>query len=660
MLVEFGRAGWLEKARSQPEKVAQVIRKARTDGVLAAVEAVRAKLDQPTPLGYCHAGVVAEVGRTARSFAVGDRVVSNGPHAEWVAVPQTLAARIPEEVGFEAAAFTPLGAIALQGIRLAQPTLGETVVVYGLGLIGLLAVQLLRANGCRVIGIDTNPERHALAERFGADRVFSGHGGPAAAVLDATDGIGADAVLLTLASSSDDPVHEAAVMSRKRGRIVLVGVTGLGLERDDFYKKELSFQVSCSYGPGRYDAEYEAGVVDYPLPYVRWTEQRNMCAVLELMASGRLDPLPLITHRYPFGDASEAYDTMTADGSTLGIVLEYAARDGVAPSRVIDTGRPAVSTAREFSVGIIGAGNFATRFLIPAIAAAGGRLRVIASAGGTSAATAGRKFGFERVATDLDEVFGDEAVDTVVVLTRHDSHAALALRGIESGKHVFVEKPLALTEPDLNRLEQRVRESAQLITVGFNRRFAPLARALRKELSDRGGPASLILTVNAGTLPSDHWTKDIELGGGRIVGEACHFLDLARFLVGDSIQDISVVSAKREGTRQEDISTVSIAFADGSIAAVHYLANGSGAFPKERVEAFAAGRTWRIDNWRRLVAFGGRGRGHLFSRMDKGHGDEIRTLARSVRDGGAPPIPYEELFEVSRWAVRASEMARRG
>jgi predicted dehydrogenase/threonine dehydrogenase-like Zn-dependent dehydrogenase len=661
MLVEFGRASWLEKARSQPDKVARVVDKARTDGVRAAYEAVRARLDQPTPLGYCHAGVVVEVGSEAHPFAAGDRVVSNGPHAEWVVVPRTLAARIPDGVGFEAAAFTPLAAIALQGIRLAEPTLGETVVVYGLGLVGLLAVQLLQANGCRVIGIDTNPERLALAERFGAERTLSGLGTPSVGVLDATAGVGADAVLLTLAATSDEPIHEAAVMSRRRGRIVLVGVTGLALKRDDFFEKELSFQVSCSYGPGRYDPEYEEGGRDYPLPYVRWTEQRNMAAVLDLMAAGRVDPLPLVTHRFPFAKAREAYDTVTGDGSALGIVLEYdAAGRGVPPgARVVEAARPSEPLAADFSVGVVGAGNFAKRVLIPSVAAAGGRLRVIASAGGTSAAVVARRFGFEKVTTDVDEILEDELVDTVLILTRHDSHARLAGRALDAGKHVFVEKPLALREDELDDLEARLADSTCLLTVGFNRRFAPLARALKTQLASRGGPAALVLTVNAGAVPSGHWTQDPDTGGGRIIGEACHFLDLARFLVGAPIQEVSVLSAGGRGGRREDVASLSVGFADGSIAAIHYLANGSSAFPKERVEAFADGRSWRIDNWRRLVGFGAPGRGHRLSRPDKGHRDEILALAGAVRGRSPAPIPYDELFEVSRWAIRAAEMARK-
>jgi predicted dehydrogenase len=566
-------------------------------------------------------------------------------------------------VTFEAAAFTPVAAVGLQGIRLAEPTLGETVVVYGLGLIGLLTVQLLRANGCRVLGIDTNPARLALAQQFGADTVLGGDGDVAARVRDVTDGVGADAVLLTLASPSDDPVHQAALMSRKRGRIVLVGVTGLHIRRDDFYSKELQFRVSCSYGPGRYDPEYEDGGRDYPLSHVRWTAQRNFEAVLQLMAAGAVDPLPLLTHRFPFKESRRAYDLITSPEPSLGILLEYegcgqAVRSG--KERTIDVHlRPGSSSSASFCVGVIGAGNFGSRVLIPALVASGARLRTIASGRGTSAAVAARRFGFERVTTDLEQVFSHDAVDTVIILTRHDSHAPLVIRALEAGKHVFVEKPLALSESDLDLIERTRAAAGSLLTVGFNRRFAPLAQALRGSLTGRTGPAALILTVNPGSIPRDHWTRDPQIGGGRIVGEACHFLDLARFLVGAPIRDVDVTTARgRDGRTEEDIAHLLMRFEDGSTAVVHYLANGSSAFPKERVEAFADGRVWQVDNWRRLKAFGGPGgRGHWFSRMEKGHREEVASFAQSVRTAGPPPIPYDELFEVSRWAIRAAERA---
>ncbi|MEX2181718.1 MAG: bi-domain-containing oxidoreductase [Gemmatimonadaceae bacterium] len=662
MMIEFGRASLLEKVRQQPEKVRQVLDKAKTDGIGPTLDAVRSKLGAPLALGYCQAGVVVETGSAVSPFYVGDRVVTNGNHAEYVTVPYTLAAKIPDGVDFESAAFTPLAAIALQGIRLADPTLGETVIVYGLGLIGLLTVQLLRANGCRVIGIDTNVARLTLAERFGALPLNGAAGKVAPPARALPGGVGADAVLLTLSSPSDEPVHNAAEMSRKRGRIVLVGVTGLGLRRDDFFKKELSFSVSCSYGPGRYDPSYEDQAIDYPLPYVRWTEQRNFEAVLQLMADGRLDPLPLVSHRFPFDDAPKAYDLIASSEPSLGVVLQYTDRRGAAitPADRVRTVNPSPAVASPFSVGVIGAGSFGTRTLIPAIIAAKARLRVITSGKGTSAAIAAKKLGFEQAATDTDLIFADPAVDTVVVLTRHDSHARYAIRALESGKHVFVEKPLALTELELDAIIAAAKTSGRIVTAGFNRRFAPFARTLGAQLADRAGPATLVLTVNAGAIPRDHWVQDPAIGGGRIVGEGCHFLDLARFLIGAPITDAKALPASDlNGRAIDDIAHLSVAFADGSTAVVHYLANGSPRFPKERVEAFADGRTWQIDNWRRLNAWGGTAkRGGLFAAQDKGHRDELAALAKAVREGGPPPIPYDELFEVSRWAIRLAEAAR--
>ena len=680
MLVEFGRANVIEKARQQPDKVKQVVAKMRTDGIGPTLDAVRAKLEAPIPLGYCQAGVVVEAGARVSGFAVGHRVVTNGAHAEYVRVPHTLAAKIPDGVSFEAAAFTPLAAIGLQGIRLAAPTLGETVVVYGLGLIGLLTVQLLQANGCRVIGIDRDAGRLALARQFGAEVVDGTGGDPAASVLALTGGVGADAVLLTLASSSDEPVRSAAAMSRKRGRLVLVGVAGLNLVRDDFFKKELSFAVSCSYGPGRYDPAYEEGGADYPLPFVRWTEQRNFEAVLGLMAAGKIDPLALVTHRFAFADASDAYEVIQGTAPNLGVVLGYPDRSGVPPTPAQRTleriapgaanstpdGAMASGTARvshsgaPCSIGVIGAGNFAVRTLLPALKAQGVRMRAIASGAGTSGAVAGEQFGFERVTTDIDTILDDPSIDAIFILTRHDSHAALAQRALRAGKHVFIEKPLALTDAELDAVRDAAIESGKLITVGFNRRFAPLARATAGYLKGRAGPATIIATVNAGAIPREHWTQDPAVGGGRIVGEACHWIDLARSLIGAEITGVQVTAAQnRSGVAIDDIAHITAAFADGSTAVVHYIASGAASFPKERIECFFDGKTVVIDNWRKLHRFGVSGPWfERARRIDKGHAAELAAWTAAIGGDGPAPIPLEELVEVSRWAIRAGALAR--
>jgi len=665
MLVEFGRGGLLEKARQQPDRVKQVLAKVRTDGLTPTVEAVRAKLDQPIPLGYCNAGIVRGVGAGVSGFEPGERVVTNGPHAEYVRVPWTLAARVPDAVSNDRAAFAPIAAIGLQGLRLAQPTLGETVVVYGLGLIGLLTVQLAKANGCRVIGIDRVANRLALAESFGAETVDGAADADlAAAVLARTGGVGADAVLLTLATSADEPVRAAAAMSRKRGRIVLVGVTGLGFRREDFYEKELSFQVSAGFGPGRYDPRHEEGGVDYPLPYVRWTEGRNFAAVLGLMAEGRVDPLPLVTHRFGFEEAPRAYDVITGDAPGLGIVLEYVEK----PAELAYAGRTVElavesrtnaghdNSPRNGVTGFIGSGNYASRILIPAFRKGGAVLHTVASSGGTSGAIAATKNGFQRATTDLDSILLDDEIDTVVIATRHDSHADLVVRALGAGKHVFVEKPLALHEADVERVEAALAQTDRILCVGFNRRLAPLTLRTKEALRGRSGPLAINITVNAGALPDAHWAKTPAVGGGRLVGEACHFVDLARCLTEAPIQQIDVVSAANAaGLRIEDISIIRMSFEDGSIATIQYLANGPSAFPKERVEVFWEGKALRIDNWRKMEGWGGvRGTGSWpGGRQDKGQDALAAAMVRAVRGETPPPIPREELIEVAFHTVRA-------
>jgi predicted dehydrogenase/threonine dehydrogenase-like Zn-dependent dehydrogenase len=662
MLVEFGKAGWLEKARSQPDKLHKVLEKVRTDGLGPTLDAVRAKLGTPIPLGYCHAGVVVEVGPAVTGIAVGDRVVSNGPHAEYVRVAQTLVAPVPDAVPFDAAAFTPLAAIGLQGFRLAAPTLGETVVVYGLGLIGLLTVQLARAAGCRVIGLDRAAERVDLAGRFGAEAVCVVEGDDAAAaVVERSGGVGADAVLLTLATDSSEPVRAAARMSRKRGRIVLVGIAGLELRRGDFYAKELSFQVSCSYGPGRYDPLHEERGVDYPLPYVRWTEGRNFGAVLELMADGRLDPRPLIRHRIPIAEADRAYAVVAGPEPSLGILLEYPERGGTLPpdaSRVVL--RSGAAPPGRCRIGCIGAGGFATRVLVPALRAAGAQTEIIASSGGVSAALAGKAHGFRVATADVEEVFHSSDIDTIVVATRHDTHAGLAARALRAGRHVFVEKPLALTIPELEEVSGALASSAGVLTIGFNRRFAPLVRDTLEALRNRSGPLAAVITVNAGRIPAEHWTQDRASGGGRIVGEACHFIDLARCLAGAPIRSLEVTAAAPHGGATDDIALLQLGFDDGSVAAIHYLANGHPGFPKERIEVFFDGKIVRIDNFRRLRSWGIPRLDTLLPRgQDKGHAALAAAFVRAVRGEAPPPIPPAELLEVSRWSIMAAAAARR-
>ncbi len=603
-------------------------------------------------------GVVSGVGRGVAGFAAGDRVVSNGKHAEVVCVPKNLCAKIPQGVSDERAAFTILGAIGLQGIRLVNPTLGECVVVTGLGVIGLLTVQMLRAQGCRVMGIDFDSGRLALARHYGAEVVADAGSGEdlLAAAQAFSRGRGVDAVIITASTTSSEPVHQAAVMCRKRGRIVLVGVAGLELSRADFYEKELSFQVSCSYGPGRYDPAYEEKGQDYPAGLVRWTEQRNFEAVLDLMASGQIDVASLVSHRYPLEQAAQAYDLLTSDKPSLGILLEYPGVPGDAAlarrtvALAVLEGAPA-----EGSVAFIGAGNYAGRVLIPAFKGAGARLHTVVSRQGVSAAHFGRKFGFAQVSTDWEAVVNDRAVDAVIVATRHDAHALQVLGALRAGKHVFCEKPLCLNLQELREIkEEASHRPGQLLMVGFNRRFAPHVIKIKELLGSVLEPKSFVMTVNAGAIRPDHWTQDRVVGGGRMVGEGCHFVDLLRHLAGAPIAHWHAVALGRNSAvaATDDKVTVILEFADGSVGTIHYLANGHKGFAKERLEVFCAGRVLQLDNFRVLRGWGWKG----FTRMglwrqDKGTQQAVYSFVKAVRNGTGAPISLEELVEVSRVAI---------
>jgi predicted dehydrogenase/threonine dehydrogenase-like Zn-dependent dehydrogenase len=664
MLVDFGKAGLIEKARQQPDKVRMVLDKLRTDGVMSTLHAVRNKFDQPMPLGYCNAGVVVELGAGVTGFAAGDRVAGNGRHAEMVSVPVNLCARIPAAVTDEQAAFTVVGAIALQGIRLVQPTLGEAVVVTGLGLIGQMAVQLLRANGCRVLGIDLDPARLELARSFGAETVNLAAGeDPIAAAERFSRGDGVDAVIVTAATRSSEPMHQAALMCRKRGRIVLVGVTGLELSRDDFFKKELSFQVSCSYGPGRYDPNYEEKGQDYPIGYVRWTERRNFEAVLDTLADGRLDVSGLVSHRFALDHAEAAYEVVGGSEPSLGILLEYPSPADRSQERLrvprvaLSPARGEASSSASPRVAFIGSGNYANGVLIPAFKAAGATLFSVVSNTGVTALHAGRKHGFEEALTESSAVFANPSIDAVVITTRHDSHAGLVIQALESGKHVFVEKPICLTLDELAGIESAQalamdRRGHPLLMVGFNRRFAPQVRKMKALLSEVTTPKSFVMTVNAGAIAADHWTQDPAAGGGRMVGEACHFVDLLRFLAGNSIVSLRRTSL---GGFIRDTLSLQMTFTDGSIGTVHYFANGSKKFPKERLEVFAGGRILQLDNFKKLRGFGWPGfRKMNLWQQDKGEKACAAAFVDAMRSGGASPIPFEEIVEVSKATIGAA------
>jgi predicted dehydrogenase/threonine dehydrogenase-like Zn-dependent dehydrogenase len=663
MAMELAGKSLLGKARERPDQVRRVLEKLRQEGFFQTLAQVREKLDEPMTLGYSSAGTVLTVGAGVEEFKPGDRVASNGPHAGVVCVPKHLCARVPDNVPFDQAAFTVLGAIAVQGVRLSRVEIGSVIYVIGLGLIGQITVALLLAQGCRVVATDPVAARCELALRMGAEAAAPALDARAAAAASA--GLGADAVIITASARSNEPIEQAVEAVRKKGRIVLVGVVGLELDRRPLYFKEAELVVSCSYGPGRYDPDYEERGHDYPPAYVRWTEQRNMQAVLELMTSGRLDVTPLLTHRFPIERALEAYELIEKGSEPyLGIVLEYPEAAGDDRRRV-ELRPPAPATAGRIGAGVIGAGSFARAVLIPAICDDGSYdPRVICSAGGLSAAHTGAKRGFAAAASEVEELLGDFSVAAVFIATRHDEHATLACRALGAGKHVFVEKPLALQVEELAQIEEALSNAPErILMVGFNRRFAPASAKVREFFADVSQPLAVSIRFNAGPIPPEHWTQDEEIGGGRIVGEACHAIDLATFLVG--APPVRVFAESIGGPNapaiRDDQTFITLRHANGSISSIAYLAGGDKAFPKERVEVIGGGRIAVIDDFRSVTTCaGGRTRTRRLGRQDKGHRAEVRAFASAVQEGGAWPIAWEELRAVSLASILAVRSLREG
>lgn len=662
MLIDFGKANWIDKARRQPDKVKMVLDKVKTDGLVPTIDTVRSKLDQPLPLGYCNVGTVIDTSDT--EFKIGERVVSNGHHAEVVRVPTNLCAKIPDAVDDESAAFTVLGAIALQGIRLVAPTLGETVVVTGLGLIGLLSVQILRANGCRVLGIDFDSSKCELARQFGAETVDLSQGeDPIGKAHAFSRGRGVDGVVITASTKSNEPVSQAATMCRQRGRIVLVGVVGLELSRADFFAKELTFQVSCSYGPGRYDSAYEDKGHDYPVGFVRWTEQRNFEAILDLMAAGQVDVKPLISHRFAIDAALEAYKQLD-DKSSLGILLSYGADN----QKDLQNRSVALNPAPHYEAkaavcGFIGAGNYASRVLIPAFKEAGAKLDTLVTSGGVSAIHHGKKNAFITAATDVEALYENSAVNTVVIATQHNQHALQVCDSLNAGKHVFVEKPLALLESEIDAIEEayNAKGGSCRLMIGYNRRFAPHVVKMKELLRPVSSPKVFIMTMNAGNIPADHWTQDPLAGGGRIIGEACHYIDLMRHLAGSPITGFTAtMMGQAPGVDiRDDKASITLTFEDGSFGTIHYLANGGKAFPKERIEVFANDAVLQLDNFRKLTGFGWRGfKQDKLLTQNKGQKACAKAFVRAIKTGQPTPIAFDELIEVSRISVRVAETLR--
>jgi predicted dehydrogenase/threonine dehydrogenase-like Zn-dependent dehydrogenase len=660
--VELGKKSLLQKARARPDLVRKVVDRGRTEGVGPALTAVRERLDTLVPLGYSCAGVVLEVAPGVDGLAPGDRVACGGGgfanHAEVVVVPKNLVARVPDGESFEVATYATVGAIALHGVRRAEATVGERIGVVGLGLVGQLAVRILAAAGCIPVGVDVASEAVALAEAGGALGLARDRPGLAEAVSEITEGLGLDAVLVCAASSSSDPVRLATELTRDGGRIVVVGDVPVEADRALMYEKELELRMSRSYGPGRYDREYEERGRDLPPAYVRWTEQRNMQAFLALIASGKVDPSVLTTHRFPVEQAEQAYASLTGKTSPrpFGIILEYAYEE---PARSVPRHQSTVR-AGAVRIGLVGAGAFARRTLLPALQAERAELVAVATGSGLSAADVASRFGFARAAASAEEILADDSIDAVVVATRHSSHASLAAAVLRAGKAVFVEKPLALDERGLDDVIDAL-AAGGLLAVGFNRRHAPLTARLRKELDASGGPHTLLARVNAGPLPDDHWLHDPEDGGGRLLGEACHFVDLLAHLASSppvSAHAFAVPHCERGIESSDDLVAI-LRFASGAVATLLYTGSGDSRLAKERVEAFGGGLSAVLDDFRRLELYRAGKRTVVKSRQDKGHRAEIALFLNAVQ--GKVEAPRAESYLTStRTTLALAESLRTG
>src|SRR5437867_157412 len=682
MVAEFAGKGLLRKGLARPDLVRQVLDKARREGILTALEVVRNRLDRPLSLGYSNAGTVVAVGEQVTDLSVGQRVACGGmgyaSHAEFVAVPRNLVVPIPDGTGqrralqtisFEEAAFTTVGAIAVHGLRLANVQLGETLAVLGLGLIGLLVVQVAKAAGCVVLGMDPNQERCRMATTLGCDGTACSSE-EMKALVHARSAVGAvDAVLITAATASSEPVELAGVISRDRGTIVAVGLTGMDIPRKLYYEKELTFRVSRSYGPGRYDPAYEEKGQDYPLGYVRWTENRNMQAFLQLVADGKVDSKPLVTHRFEIEDAVRAYDLVTGrtEEPSLGVLITYPDQLALSQRIALRPMSPA-SPAELVTIGLLGAGQFATSILLPAINRTPGVTLVgVCAATGPHARYAGDKFSFQYCTSDEKDILRDPSINTVVIATRHHLHAPQVMAALDAEKHVFCEKPLCVNEGELKAIARLYLSHGDhvrrpVLMVGYNRRFALLASHLKAFVADVHEPIVMNYRVNAGIVPLDNWIHDRDEGGGRIIGEVCHFVDFLTFLVGALPIRAHVRVLPNGGLYQDDNLVVMLEFANHSLGTITYVANGDRRFPKERLEVFGGGVVGVLDDFRKLELLAG-GRRRVFRSwfyQDKGHLAGWEHFVRAVKEGAGLPIPVEELVSTSLVTLRIVEALRTG
>ncbi len=664
-VVSFAEKSLVGKAQSRPDLVKQVVEKAKREGLLTTYESAMNRLDQPMVLGYSSAGTVVEAAANVPDFKPGDRVVCAGGghavHAEYALVPRNLIAHLPDGVDFESAAFATMGSIALNGIRLADPQIGEKVAVIGLGLLGLLTAQLVRASGCEVIGMDISQPRVKFARKLGFTADSNQH--VAANCLSLTRGRGFDKILICADTPSDETVNLAGQIARDRAHVISLGVVGLNIQRKLYYEKELFFQVARSAGPGRYDLAYEEEGHDYPIGYVRWTEGRNLEAFVDLLAAGRIDVQALISHRFPIEQAPQAYDLITGKSRQpyLGILLTYP-QSAAKPARkvLLDISAEHKPVPSDLALGVIGAGNYANTVFLPAVKkTAGARLLGVATSSGLTAQQTARKFGFAFASSSSDDILTNKDINVVAVLTRHQSHAGLALKALQQGKHVYCEKPLAIEKSELDRIAALLeKKNHPYLSVGFNRRFAPMALSLKSFFQDSAEPFYVNYRVNAGFIPSSHWLHDSEQGGGRLVGEGCHFIDFLCFLTGQTPLEISAAALPDGGKYNRDNFLVTVKFEDGSLGTLAYLSNGNKRFGKEYVEVFSAGRIGILDDFRSLqLVDENKTRSEKSAlRQDKGHQAAWKAFLNAIRAHSAEPIPYRQLL-VSSYATLACRQA---
>ena len=667
MLVSFAKQGLVGKARSRPDLMWEVLNKARREGLLTTIDAAINKLDQPFVLGYSSAGTIIQTGPGLMGLRVGDRVACAGGgyavHAEYAVVPRNLMVPIPDPVDFEQAAFATIGAIAMQGFRLAEVQVGARVGVIGLGLLGLLATGIARAAGCQVLGVDLDPGRIDLARQMGANKAVQREQAHEAAQAF-TQGQGLDAVLICADTSDNDPIDLAGQVARDRAKVVAVGSVGMDVPRKTYYEKELTLIVSRSYGPGRYDTNYEEKAQDYPIGYVRWTEARNIESFLTLLAEEKLDISPLITHRVPIEEGQQAYDIITGDQPYLGVLLTYEEHPLPKERRVINPTAPSVrlKPGEIIALGVLGAGNYALSTFLPVVKKVGGIAPVgIVSASGVSAHHGARRYGFGYAASETQFLLEDPAINLIAILTRHHLHSQQILGAFEADKHVYCEKPLAITPEQLEQIEVALQKEDQpLLTLGFNRRFAPLATHLKAFVDERHEPLYMHYRVNASVLPPGHWLNDPEIGGGRIIGEGCHFIDFLTFLVGQNPVEVTTQGLPDAGKYSEDNVMMTFRFPDQSLGVVSYLANGDKSYPKEYLEVFSGGRVAALHDWRMLemVAKGRRKVRRHWLRQDKGHQNAWEAFLAAVQGKKDPPIPYEQLIGVARASFAALDSLR--